>query len=183
MYLNDSGARWDALFNSRLVRGGAQEGGTKTQRTSSLCQAGRPIVENSWRAAKLESYLRWAPEVQVETWVCRVVTSRWAVSETAVLAGRREVTVHMMPSAGRSPESPGPGEDYRRLQGWTPLLRTPNSGVWVCRGALRGNQLLAALVSSVDWVVRGTYRTAWAVLFASKVMTESMVAPSATSSR
>ena len=26
-----------------------------------------------------------------------------------------------------------------------------------------GEQLLAALVSSIDWVVRGTYRTAWAV--------------------
>ena len=96
-------------------------------------------------------------------WSQRRGKVRWAVSETVVLAGRREVTVHMMPSAGRSPESPGPGEDYRRLQGWTPLLRTPNSGVWVCRGALRVNQLLAALVSSVDWVVRGTYRTARAV--------------------
>ena len=31
------------------------------------------------------------------------------------------------------------------------------------QGALRGEQLLATLVSTVDWVVRGTYRTAWAV--------------------
>ena len=38
-----------------------------------------------------------------------------------------------------------------------------SSGVWLFRGALQGEQILAALVSSVDWVVRGTYRTAWAV--------------------
>ena len=75
----------------------------------------------------------------------------------------RRYSVHMMPSAGKSPESPRPGEDCRRLQGRTPLLRTQHSGGWVLRGALRGEQLLAALVSSVDWVVRGTYRTAWAV--------------------
>ena len=48
--------------------------------------------------------------------------------------------------------------------GWTPLLRTPSSGVWLFRGgALRGEHLLAALVSTVDWVARGTNRTAWAV--------------------
>ena len=80
-----------------------------------------------------------------------------------VVAGGCEVTVHMMPSAGRFPESPGPGRDCRRLQGWTPFLRTQYSGVWVLRGALRGEQLLDALVSSVDWVVRGTHCTAWAV--------------------
>ena len=30
-------------------------------------------------------------------------------------------------------------------------------------GSVGGEQLLAALVSTVDWVVWGTYRTAWAV--------------------
>ena len=59
--------------------------------------------------------------------------------------------------------STGPGEPLRTALGWTPLLHTPSSGVWLFRGAVRGEQLLAALVSSVDWVVRGTYRTAWAV--------------------
>ena len=43
------------------------------------------------------------------------------------------------------------------------MLHTPSSGVWLFKGALRGEQLLAALVSTLDWVVRGTYRTAWAV--------------------
>ena len=93
-----------------------------------LSQVGRPIVENSSRAAKLESCLRWAPpKLQVETWECRVVTSRWTVSETVVPAGGCEVMVHK-PSAERFPESPGPGERFRRALGWTPLLRTQNSG-------------------------------------------------------
>ena len=61
------------------------------------------------------------------------------------------------------PVSTGPGEPLRTALGWTPLLCTPSSGVWLFRGAVRGEQLLAALVSSVDWVPRGTYRTAWAV--------------------
>ena len=59
--------------------------------------------------------------------------------------------------------STGPGEPLRSWSGWTPLLHTPSSGVWLFRGALRGQQLLAALVFTVSWVVRGTYRTAWAV--------------------
>ena len=58
---------------------------------------------------------------------------------------------------------PGPREPLRSALGWTPLLYTPSSGVWLFLEALRGEQLLAALVSSFDWVVRGTYRTAWAV--------------------
>ena len=59
--------------------------------------------------------------------------------------------------------STGPGEPLRSWLGWTPLLRTPSSGVWLFRGAVRGEQLLAALASTVDWVSRGTYRNAWAV--------------------
>ena len=58
------------------------------------------------------------------------------------------------PSPERFPEPPGPGEHFRRVLGWAPLLRTQNSGVCVFRAALRGEQLLAALVSSVDWVAR-----------------------------
>ena len=161
VYLDDSGARFGSHFNSRLERARGQ-GGTKSLSTGTLDQVGRLNVDNSSRAAKLESYLRWVPpKVQVESWECRVVTSRKAVSEAIVLARGWELTVHTMPSTGRALESLGPGEHSRRLLGWTPLLRTQDSGCWVFRGALRGEQLFAALVSSVDWVVRGTYRTAW----------------------
>ena len=43
---------------------------------------------------------------------------------------------------------------------WTATTTTTTTtqfGVWLFRGALQGEQLLAALVSSVDWVTRGTY--------------------------
>ena len=33
------------------------------------------------------------------------------------------------------------GEPLRSWLGWTPLLRTPSSGVWLFRGALRGEHL------------------------------------------
>ena len=68
-----------------------------------------------------------------------------------------------MKSPERFLEPLGPGEHFWGALGWTLLLRTQNSGAWVFRGALRREQLLAALVSSVDWVARDTYRTAWAV--------------------
>ena len=122
MFLDDSGARLDALFNSRLERGVGEEGGTKTLSTRSLCQVGRSIVENSPTSAKLPDYLLLAPRSpEVE------VPSCYLLSQRQWVAGGWEVTVHMMPSAGKSPESPGPGEDCRRLQGWTPLLRTQHS--------------------------------------------------------
>ena len=79
------------------------------------------------------------------------------------LARRCEVTVSMLRFPEWLSKLPGPGESFRSALGWTPLLHTPSSGVWLFRGALQGEQILAALVSSVDWVVRGTYRTAWAV--------------------
>ena len=61
---------------------------------------------------------------------------------------------------------PGPlaaGPLYRILFGWSRLLYTASSGIWIFRGALRGSQVLPALASCFEWVVRGTYRTAWAV--------------------
>ena len=68
MYFDDSGARLDAFFNSRLERGEGEEGGTKTLSTRTLCQIGRSIVENSPTSAKLPDYLLLAPrspEVEV----------------------------------------------------------------------------------------------------------------------
>ena len=73
-----------------------------------------------------------------------------------VLAGECEVVSTIMQTHAWSSVSTGPGEPLRSWLGWTPLLRTPSSGVWLFRGALREEQLLAALVSTVDWVARGT---------------------------
>ena len=63
----------------------------------------------------------------------------------------------------KRPGPPAAGPLYRILFRWSRLLCTASSGIWIFRGALRGSQVLPALVSCFDWAVRGTYRTAWAV--------------------
>ena len=63
----------------------------------------------------------------------------------------------------KRPGPPAAGPLYRILFGWSRLLYTASSGIWIFRGALRGSQVLPALVSCFDWAERGTYRTAWAV--------------------
>ena len=63
----------------------------------------------------------------------------------------------------KRPGPPAAWPLYRILFGWSRLLYTASTGIWIFRGALRGSQVLPALVSCFDWVVRGTYRTAWAV--------------------
>ena len=55
-----------------------------------------------------------------------------------LLAGGCEVVSTIMRVSEWYPVSPGPGEPLRTALGWTPLLRTPSSGVWLFRGAVRG---------------------------------------------
>ena len=162
-YLDDSSARLDAHFSSCVGRARERGGETKTPSMSTRDTLRRPIVDNSSTAAKLESFLRWAPpEAQVETWECRVVTSRLPVSDTVVLAGGCEVMV-CKPSPERFLSHLGLGNILGGRWGghrcFAPKIRGFGSFGWLCGE----EQLLAALVSSVDWVARGTYRTAWAV--------------------
>ena len=63
----------------------------------------------------------------------------------------------------KRPGLPAPGPLYRIFFGWSRLLYTSSSGVWIFRGALKGSQVLLALVSCFNSSVWGTYRTAWAV--------------------
>ena len=147
-----------------MVRSAELGGGTKTLKASSGIQVGRPVVENVPGNASLADYLRWAPRRwPVEAWECRVVISPHVETRKLVLAGGCEVVSTILRAHEWFSMSTGPGEPLRSWIGWTPLLHTPSSGVWLFRGALRWEQLLAALVSTVDWLVRGTYRTAWAV--------------------
>ena len=55
VYLDDSSARLDAHFNSRVGRARERGGETKTPSMSTRDQVRRPIVDNSSSAAKLES--------------------------------------------------------------------------------------------------------------------------------
>ena len=62
-----------------------------------------------------------------------------------------------------SPEPPGPGRVIRNMFGWSQLEKTVRSGVWLFRGALRGENLFSSLCAAGDWVRKGSYHTAWAV--------------------
>ena len=63
----------------------------------------------------------------------------------------------------KRPGPPAAGPLCRILFGWSRLLYTASSGFWIFRGALRGSQVMPAIASCFDWVVRGTYRPDWAV--------------------
>ena len=136
----------------------------KSLRAGSGIQVGSPIVDNASGDAGLADYLRWAPRSwPIEAWECRAVLTPFDKKVRFFLAGGCEVVSTLMQAREWCSVSTEPGEPLRSELGWTPLLRTSSSGVWLFRGALRGEQLQAALVSTVDWVSRGTYRTAWAV--------------------
>ena len=61
------------------------------------------------------------------------------------------------------PEPPGPGIVIRNMLGWSQLEKTERSGVWLFRGALRGENLFSSLCAAGDWVIKGSYHTAWSV--------------------
>ena len=60
-------------------------------------------------------------------------------------------------------EPPGPGIVIRNMLGWSRLVKTERSGVWVFRGALQGENLFSLLDAAGDWERKGSYHTAWAV--------------------
>ena len=147
-------------LNLRMVRTQDIQGEERSKRL----EVGSLIVGNTPDGARLANYLRWAPRRwPVEMWEYRAAASDGARRWERCLAGRCGVTVSILHTPEWLSKLPGPGEPLRSALGWTPLLHTSSSGVWLFRGALQGEQLLAALVSSVDWVFRGNYRTAWAV--------------------
>ena len=65
------------------------------------------------------------------------------------LGKRREVEVKIPLVPERALMSPGPGVALRETWGWDLVLL----------GALRSEEVLAALAAAVGWEVRGTYRT------------------------
>ena len=61
-----------------------------------------------------------------------------------------------------STSSPGRGREVRSWIGWTPLVKTERSRVWLVQVALQGEAVFSAL-SAADWVKKGSYHTMWAV--------------------
>ena len=58
--------------------------------------------------------------------------------------------------------SPGYGLDIRQSMGWTKVCGTARSGIWVLKGIARTCLFPANLDHlRVEWMKRGTYKTAW----------------------
>ena len=139
-------------------------GGTKTLNQSSGYKGGRSFVDTALGGAALEQYLRGAPKgTKVEAWEGRIFTCSRPTSWDVSVAEGCKVTVSAVYLPKKRPGPPAAGPLYRILFGWSRLLYTASSGIWIFRGALRGSQVMPALASCFDWVVKGTYRTAWAV--------------------
>ena len=139
-------------------------GGTKTLNQSSGYKDGRSFVDTALGGAALEQYLRGAPKgTKVEAWEGRIFTCSRPTSWDVSVAEGCKVTVSAVYLPKKRPGPPAAGPLYRILFGWSRLLYTASSGIWIFRGALRGSQVMPALASCFDWVVKGTYRTAWAV--------------------
>ena len=64
------------------------------------------------------------------------------VKEVCFLVRGCEVVSARLPQSERYPVSPGPGELLRSGLGWTPLLRSPSSGVWLFLGGGTGGAAL-----------------------------------------
>ena len=131
---------------------------------SSGYKDGCSFVDTVIGRAALEQYLRGAPKgTKVEAWEGRIFTCSRPTSWDVSVAEGCKVTVSAVYLPKKRPGPPAAGPLYRILFGWSRLLYTASSGIWIFRGALRGSQVMPALASCFDWVVRGTYRTAWAV--------------------
>ena len=147
MTCDTHGTRNSCIINSvqnlRSVRRPEHREETKLLKASSGIQVGFPVVDNVPGNASLVDYLRWAPkEWPVEGWECRTVLTPWVDKVNIFLAGGCEVVSTIMQVSEWYSVSTGPGEPLRTALGWTPLLHTPSSGVWLFRGAVRGSSYL-----------------------------------------
>ena len=139
-------------------------GGTKVLNQCSGTTDRLSFVDTVSGGAALEQYLRGAPKgTKVEAWEGRIFTCSRPTSWDVSVAEGCKVTVSAVYLPKKRPGPPAAGPLYRILFGWSRLLYTASSGIWIFRGALRGSQVMPALASCFDWAVRGTYRTAWAV--------------------
>ena len=154
----------DHIDRNSWKHGPEVSGGTKALIQCSGTTDRRSFVDTVVGGAALAQYLRGAPEgTKVEAWEGRIFTCSRPVSWDVSVAEGCKVTVSAVYLPKKRPGPPAARPLYRILFGWSRLLYTASSGIWIFRGALRGSQVLPALVSCFDWAVRGTYRTAWAV--------------------
>ena len=136
---------------------GGVRGGTKPRSTSTRDQVRCPAVE------KLASLQQAPGRLHVETWAGRNKNSNLPISQVVeIMSGCADMVACLSPPFFSS-VSPGPGGEVRNGMCWSLLEKTARSGVWLFRGALRGNSAFFAFVAFAGWVRKGSFLTAWAV--------------------
>ena len=137
---------------------GGVRGGTKPRSMRTRDQVRCPAVE------KLASLQQAPGRLHVETWAGRNKNSNLPISQVVeILPGCADMVTCLLPPFFSS-VSPGPGREVRNGMGWSLLEKTARSGVWLFRGALRGNSAFFAFAAFVTWVKKGSFLTTWAVL-------------------
>ena len=100
-------------------------------------------------------------KLHVETWAGLLQGLDLGISQKVEIAPGCAVTVACPSCPDNSPVSPGPGRVTRNMLGWSLMEKTDESGVWLFRGALEGENLFSSLFAATDRVKKGPYHTAW----------------------
>ena len=108
-------------------------------------QVGCPAVE------KLASLQQAPGRLHVETWAGRNQNSNLPISQAVEIMSGCADMVACLPPPFFSSVSPGPGREVRNGMGWSLLEKTARSGVWLFRGALRGNSAFFC-IHCICWV-------------------------------
>ena len=150
---------WGALEhkNSCSLHAAGVRGGTKAPSTSTRIRGRRSAVE------KLASPQQTSSKLHVEVWEGLLSNRGMKFSQEEEIVTGCVVSRARPSCLDGSPEPPGPGRVIRNMFGWSKLEKTVRSGVWLFRGALRGENLFSSLCAAGDWVRKGSYHTAWAV--------------------
>ena len=120
---------------------GGVRGGTKPRSTSTRDQVGCPAVE------KLASLQQAPGKLHVEAWAGCNKNSNLPISQVVEIMSGCADMVACLPPPFFSSVSPGPGREVRNGMGWSLLEKTARSGVWLFRGALRGNSAFFAFTA------------------------------------
>ena len=141
----NSGGRDNSYQCTKNSCGGVR-GGTKPWSMSSMCQVRCPAVE------KLASLQQAPGRRHNETCAGHDGNLSLLISQAAeIIPGCADMVVRLLPPFFSS-VSPGPGREVRSGIGWTPLEKQLGLG-W--------KQYLFSLVAG-DWVMKGSFLTAWA---------------------
>ena len=112
---------------------GGVRGGTKPRSMSTRDQVGSRAVE------KLASLQQAPGRLHVETWAGRNENPNLPISQVVEIMSGCADMVTCLPPPFFSSVSPGPGREVRNGIGWSLIVKTARSGVWLFRGALSGD--------------------------------------------